>query len=470
VKILTVIANYGSKNERYLLQLLAAYRAMAHSVDFVVLSNVPKNFGSDVEVIVGLPDPDPWSLPFGYKAVMAARKDDYDLFIYSEDDTLITEDNIDAFLDATKWLRENEIAGFLRYEIGPNGQKYCSTIHGGYFWDPRSIRRRGPYTMAHYTNVHSGGFILTAYQLKKCLDSGGFTKGVRKGRYDMLCTAATDPYTQCGLQKLVPISHIERFLLAHLPNVYLGRIGVRIEDLAPQISKMMEMAEDGREGQTLFETVTGFDTTEFDKQYFEPCRTELIELTAPHVYTVLSLGCGWGKTEAALQEKGKRVTAVPLDELAGASAENRGIETTPPNFETAFERLRSRKFDCIIIHEVLEHLSAPQALLSRSSTLLAPGGQMLISLRHHLNAGYWKRRWRKDPIIKQVEELNRFEEYRYWPLRPAEVWHWLQANSLAVVKKKWIAPVHHSAIASRTMHLLDRWLASHVVLVAEKCH
>lgn len=469
MKILTVIANYGTKNERYLSQLLTAYRSMTHHVDIVVLSNVLKNFGVDVEVKVGLPDPDPWSLPFGHKTLMAERKDDYDLFIYCEDDTLITEENIAAFLDVTRWLNEDEIAGFLRYEIGPDGQKYCSTVHGSYFWDPRSIRRRGPYILAHYTNVHSGGFILTASQLKKCLDSGGFEKGVRKGRYDMLCTAATDPYTQCGIQKLVPISHLNQFVLAHLPNVYLGRIGVRIEELSPQINKMLQIAENGSTGQMLFETVTGLDTTEFDKQYFEPCRRELVEFTTPHVGTVLSVGCGWGKTEFALQEKGKRVTAVPLDELARASIEDKGIETTPPSFEAAFRILGSRRFDCIIVHEVLEHLSAPQGLISRLSSYLSPGGQILISLRHYLNASYLKRRWRKDPIIQQVERLRNFEEYLYRPIRLAEAQSWLQADSLVVVRKEWLIPEHHSALARKTMHLLDRWFASHVVLVAEKC-
>jgi len=468
VKILAVIANYGTKNERYLLQLLEAYRSMKHRVDIAVLSNISKDFGPDVEVIVGLPDPDPWSLPFGYKTVMNARRNDYDLFIYTEDDTLITEDNISAFLDLTKFLNDDEIAGFMRYEIGPDNQKYYSTIHGSYFWDPRSIRRRGHYTLAHYTNDHSGGFILTAPQLKKCLDSGGFMQGVRKGRYDMLCTAATDPYTQCGMQKLVPVSHLERFLLAHLPNVYLGRIGIRAEELAPQLNKMAEMAGSGRTSEPLFETRAGLDTTEFDKQYYEPCRTDLIELTAPHAQTFLSIGCGWGKTEAGLLGEGKRVTAIPLDEVIGASAAARGIETIESDFEAAFGKLDDRRFDCIIIHEILEHLSDPQTLLNRLASFLAKNGQLIVSLHHIGPIRGWWRRLREDPIMKQLNEISNFSQFRFQILSPEIVCHWMKRCGLKNINSKLLHPDSKMRYTSLKRQLLNRLWAQNIIILAEK--
>ena len=53
MKILVAIASYGTGNDRYLRQLLATYRAMPYAVHIVVLSNVPRDLGPDVEVIVG---------------------------------------------------------------------------------------------------------------------------------------------------------------------------------------------------------------------------------------------------------------------------------------------------------------------------------------------------------------------------------------------------------------------------------
>ena len=226
MKILVAIANFGTKNAMYLEKLLDEYRSMARfSVDIVVFSNIPKDLGPDVEVIVGLPTKDPWSLPFGHKALFAERMQQYDLFIYSEDDTLITERNIDAFVKMTKILPEKYIAGFLRYEISEKGRKYYNDFHNHFHWDPNSVLTIGEYIFAYYTNEHSACFILTQGQLQKAINSGGFLLPPRKGRYDMLVTAATDPYTQCGLKKLICISHLDDFCIHHLPNVYIGKIG-----------------------------------------------------------------------------------------------------------------------------------------------------------------------------------------------------------------------------------------------------
>src|SRR5271167_4526523 len=115
VKMLVVIASYGSANDRYLLRVLAEYRSMPYATDIVVLSNAPKDLGSNVTVIVGLPNKHPWSLPFGHKRIFADRVNDYDLFVYSEDDMLVTERNIEAFRQATTVLEDDEIAGFLRF-------------------------------------------------------------------------------------------------------------------------------------------------------------------------------------------------------------------------------------------------------------------------------------------------------------------------------------------------------------------
>src|SRR5690242_6563867 len=102
---------------------------MPWSVDIVVLSNIPKELPGDVEVLIGLPDPsNPWSLPFAHRALFAERRDRYDLFIYSEDDTLVRQGNIEAFLEASQMLRADEIAGFLRSEVDPAGAMFVSSV------------------------------------------------------------------------------------------------------------------------------------------------------------------------------------------------------------------------------------------------------------------------------------------------------------------------------------------------------
>ena len=74
MKIIVAIANFGTKNSKYLNMLIEKYRSMKkYKIDIVVLSNIPKDLGSGVEVIVDLPTNNPWSLPFGYKKLFADR-------------------------------------------------------------------------------------------------------------------------------------------------------------------------------------------------------------------------------------------------------------------------------------------------------------------------------------------------------------------------------------------------------------
>ncbi len=72
-RILVAIASYGKGNDRYLAQVVQEYRSMPFDIDIIMVSNLPKEVGSGVEVVVGLPDKAPWSLPFAHKAIFAKR-------------------------------------------------------------------------------------------------------------------------------------------------------------------------------------------------------------------------------------------------------------------------------------------------------------------------------------------------------------------------------------------------------------
>src|SRR5207237_3641712 len=140
--------------------------------------------------------------PFAHNQLFAERIDDYDLFIYSEDDILITTRNLEAFRAASRTLPDDVIAGFVRFETGNDGALYFDPLCSHFHWDPASVRSVGDYTFAFYTNEHSASYVLTHEQLKRAIRSGGFLLAPYEGRYDMLCTAATDPYTRCGFRKM----------------------------------------------------------------------------------------------------------------------------------------------------------------------------------------------------------------------------------------------------------------------------
>ena len=148
MNILVCIAYYGTENQEHVTRLIEAYNSSEHQVDIVVASEAPKNILVDDPNAfvqrIGLPLPDPFTLPYVHKHLFRKRADDYDLFIYTEDDTLISDHNIEAFLWATELLDDDHIAGFLRTETTPEGIVRCSSVHSHFHWRPdsaASVRR-----------------------------------------------------------------------------------------------------------------------------------------------------------------------------------------------------------------------------------------------------------------------------------------------------------------------------------------
>jgi 2-polyprenyl-3-methyl-5-hydroxy-6-metoxy-1,4-benzoquinol methylase len=464
MRILVAIANYGSKNSAYLSRLIDEYRSMDYDIDIVVLSNVPKDLGPDIEVAVGLPAKDPWSLPFVHKAMFAERVGDYDLFIYSEDDTLVTQRNIDAFLKVTGLLPEDEIAGFLRYEEDSEGRKYCCGIHAHFHWRPNSARRVKGCAFAELTNAHSACYILTREQLHKAINSGGYLVGPHQEHYDLLCTAATDPYTQCGLTKVVCISRIEDFLLHHLPNRYVGQWGLEVSEAEAQIGALLAVA-DGQEMQKeLFVPVTGLGVFAWDKLYYEECRDDVLALVPKHSQNVLSVGCGWGATEAKLVEQGIRVVGIPLDPIIAVSAKSRGVDVIVPDLCEARESLSDRRFDCILFCDVLGRLPDPQKTLREYATLLDERGCVLITAR---NFRYLRN------LQKMLERRclsRRFDSAHIHFTTSRMVAGWIRQSGLNVYDVRYRVGDRAKWISRASLGLMNRYVAREILLVAGKDH
>ena len=353
---------------------------MPYSVDIVVLSNIPKNLGREIEVKVGLPTKNPWSLPFGHKKILAERIEDYDLFIYSEDDILITRENIEAFLRITEVLPANQISGFLRYELDSTKKKWFPDFLGPYHWLPGSVNVVDQLTVVEFSNVHSACYIITRDQLRKAIESGGYLVGPHEGRYDLLCSAATDPYTQCGFKKVICISQLSKILVHHMSNNYVGRFGIGESDFNTQIKRLFSSEYNSNEINELFITTKKINNIEWDKVYYGDVDRNLLSLVSRNAKKILSAGCGYPSTEAELIQRDHAVTAIPLDPIVGSLYVSKGVKDTEPDFEKAFQGLAGTSFDCIIFSNVLQHLKDPADILSGAVGLLAHDGELLIRI------------------------------------------------------------------------------------------
>lgn len=380
VRVLVAIASYGTKNHAYLQRVIDQYRSMSLAVDVVVLTEASRDFGDDVEVRVGLPSTDPMSLPFGHRALFADRIDSYDVFVYSEDDTLITQRNIEAFLEVDELLPDDAVAGFMRYEEHARGERSYSSVHSCFRWDPASVVRHGPELFAAFTNHHSACCLLTRSQLKRAIASGGFLVAPHHGESSMLVTAATDPYTQCGLRRLVCVTRLEDFLLHHLPDVYLDRLGLDEEGFAAQLEALAGIATGSLSARQLVSPTSRRHGLSWNKALYRRAGPEFEQLVPSGVESVLAVGCGTGDAERAAAGDGVRLVGVPIDNVLGAVARRRGLEVLEPDLDHALERLVEERFDCLLLVDVLHRFDDPVATLRRLRRLLHPSGVVVVSV------------------------------------------------------------------------------------------
>ncbi len=92
---------------------------------------------------------------------------------------------------------------------------------------------------------------------------------------------------------------------------------------------------------------------------------------------VLDFGCGLGLVSALFAARGERVTCVDLfPQIAREYLARRGL---PARFLPSLEEAEERRFDRILLLDVLEHHPDPAAAWRRVALLLAPGGVALLS-------------------------------------------------------------------------------------------
>lgn len=208
------VNNFGKTQLQYLDQVLKEYRSMKkYKADITIHTTVPlmkeKQVIHPEEITQGLPYPCRWE--------MADAIDDFDLFIYTENDILITEDNLDAFLEYNYTLPDNQVAGFLLYEQKEDKKIIVNLCE---YYGPMVQKAYEKKWVA--ANQHQACWVLTRKQLRRAIDSGGFLVQAHWGPYGIIEQGATDPYTQCGMEKVYPydLKMLERLLIRHLPLKY----------------------------------------------------------------------------------------------------------------------------------------------------------------------------------------------------------------------------------------------------------
>ena len=93
--------------------------------------------------------------------------------------------------------------------------------------------------------------------------------------------------------------------------------------------------------------------------------------------SVLEIGCGAGLMLAAFRQHGWYATGIERDERLAAIARLRGVEVTADPLQRLPE---NKRFDVIVMFNVLEHIGEPMPLLRECARRLMPGGKIMMSM------------------------------------------------------------------------------------------
>lgn len=131
------------------------------------------------------------------------------------------------------------------------------------------------------------------------------------------------------------------------------------------------------------------------QEYFVPCPIKRSKYSS-HYYAlklvghgreVLEFGCEDGALAAELAKNGNRVTGVgsAAQTPRGCAIEWRSCADLDSGIEPLVRDLNQKKFDRILLLDVLEHLQRPQRLLDEAKKLLAPRGVLIVSVPNVAN-------------------------------------------------------------------------------------
>lgn len=247
-KVLVVIVNFNFEQVYYLREMVDELKSFKkYDVHIIVHSNVHiEDINFDEIKIFKLPDFQ--LLPLTCRSTIWQNREDYDLFIFSENDHLILEHHLDKHLEYEMILPDKYITGLIQYEE-KNGEIYYPGYHDYFDWDYSSLVEFEGKKFAHFSNVHQASFILTKKQLSDVSKLFDFTDLVDEklnllknclrririlfglpvevlNKYSVKCKVNTDVFLFGGKRKLICITDFEENLIHHLPNLYIdGKSG-----------------------------------------------------------------------------------------------------------------------------------------------------------------------------------------------------------------------------------------------------
>lgn len=110
----------------------------------------------------------------------------------------------------------------------------------------------------------------------------------------------------------------------------------------------------------------------------------VLELVGGPGRHVLDVACGAGHIGALIRERGNSVIGAEISEAAAAEARPLLDEVYVFDIESPWPSLGAKKFDRIVLGEVLEHVFDPVTVLGEASKVLSESGRLIITTPNFL--------------------------------------------------------------------------------------
>lgn len=238
MKVLVSIATYGTKNVQYLNRVIDEYKSYKnYTVDITVHGTVNLD-RTDVNFVY---HENPKNTVYFHRQEFIDKQDDYDLYIFTEDDMLIKESNVDVYMKYDRQLPLNHCLGFLRFENTPENIKYFIDLwlnvpNYSFIKNYRTEINELDYFST--TNVHQACYILTKEKLKYVISNMKYAVDS-----DSLESASSGIFADWVLKagaihKVLPINknELSNCYIEHLPGNHCNYPGINLEN-PPEVFK-----------------------------------------------------------------------------------------------------------------------------------------------------------------------------------------------------------------------------------------
>ena len=136
---------------------------------------------------------------------------------------------------------------------------------------------------------------------------------------------------------------------------------------------------------------------------------------------ILDVGCGSGRLSKTLKDRGYSVVAIDNDSKAVEITRKKGITAYVSDIT---DWKTDRKFDCVILGDVLEHIEDDKSAMGKVHGMLKPNGCVVVNApsyrflfgKHDIVLGH-KRRYSDDELKAKLKASGfKIEYFRHWNL------------------------------------------------------